>query len=299
MAPSVPHDYTPDYFSIDHENTVRDQVPMAGTSVVAQPHSQPQNSGHAAFLNQWQQSIQPRLTQLLAQLGSHEVAKSLALAQIITYLPVLTEGKQLLKAEALCLLGNPALQDFHVACCHQGLPLTQLGPMGKVWESGVVQVVQHAGNLPTDAHPLNILPPELATAAIDEIVYLPVYDSAPGTTVQGVVAALELMVSPRSMDVMVVANLISTVAETMGQLGLALSNPVQAQHTSNQPSDGRGMARKRDPYDSGMKQGSSYENNNHAWTTGTSVRSFNSGGGGMGQRTMSVRTMGGLSRMNE
>lgn len=82
MAPSVPHDYTPDYFSIDHENTVRDQVPMAGTSVVAQPHSQPQNSGHAAFLNQWQQSIQPRLTQLLAQLGSHEVAKSLALAQV-------------------------------------------------------------------------------------------------------------------------------------------------------------------------------------------------------------------------
>lgn len=217
---------------------------------------------------------------------------------------MLTEGKQLLNAEALCLLGNPALQDFHVACCHKGLPLTKLGPMGKVWESGVVQVVQHAGNLPTDAHPLNILPAALATAAIDEIVYLPVYDSAPGTTVQGVVAALELMVSPRSMDVMVVANLISTVAETMGQLGLALSNPVQPHHTRNQPSDGKGMARKCGPSDSGMKQGSSYENNNYAWAAaGTSVRSFNSGGGsgggGMGQRTMSVRTMGGLSRMNE
>jgi hypothetical protein len=224
-------------------------------------------------------------------------------------LPVLTEGKQLLKAEALCLLGNPALQDFHVACCHQGLPLTHLGPMGKVWESGVVQVVQHAGNLPTDVHPLNILPPALATAAIDEIVYLPVYDSAPGTTVQGVVAALELMVSPRSTDVMVVANLISTVAETMGQLGLALSNPIQSSNTSNAPSDGKGMARKSGPStDSGMKQGSSYENNNNAWahsttSNGTSVRSFGSGGGGtgggMGPRTMSVRTMGGLSRMTE
>jgi hypothetical protein len=216
----------------------------------------------------------------------------------------LTEGKQLLKAEALCLLGNPALQDFHIACCHQGLPLTQLGPMGKVWESGVVQVVQHAGNLPTDVHPLNILPPALATAAIDEIVYLPVYDSAPGTTVQGVVATLELMVSPRSMDVMVVANLISTVAETMGHLGLALSNPLQS-NTSNQPSDGKGMARKGGPSDSGMKQGSSYENNNQAWAVGTSVRSFNSSGGGssggsgMGPRTMSVRTMGGLSTMTE
>jgi hypothetical protein len=217
-------------------------------------------------------------------------------------LPVLTEGKQLLKAEALCLLGNPALQDFHVACCHQGLPLTQLGPMGKVWESGVVQVVQHAGNLPTDVHPLNILPPALATAAIDEIVYLPVYDSAPGTTVQGVVAALELMVSPRSMDAMVVANLISTVAETMGHLGLALSNPMQSPYSSHQPSDGKGMARKNGPSDSGMKQGSSYEHNNQAWahTPGTSFNSSGaSGGGGMGQRTMSVRTMGGLSKMNE
>ena len=204
----------------------------------------------------------------------------------------MTEGKQLLKAEPLCLLGNPALQDFHVACCHQGLPLTHLGPMGKVWESGVVQVVQHAGNLATDVHPLNLLSPALATAAIDEIVYLPVYDSAPGTTVQGVVAALELMVSPRSTDAMVVANLISTVAETMGQLGLALSNPIEPQNNSH-PSDGKGMARKGISSNGGMKQGSSYENNNQAWGT-TSPRS----GGGMA-RTMSVRTMGGLSRMNE
>jgi len=84
MSPSVPHDYTQDYYSIEHENIVRDQVSMAGTSVavVAQPQSQPQTSGHAAFLNQWQQSIQPRLTQLLAQLGRNEVAKSLALAQV-------------------------------------------------------------------------------------------------------------------------------------------------------------------------------------------------------------------------
>jgi hypothetical protein len=84
MAPSVPHDYSPDNSGIEHENAVCDHVPMAGTSapVAAQPQSQPQNSGHAAFLNQWQQSIQPRLTQLLAQLGRNEVAKSLALAQV-------------------------------------------------------------------------------------------------------------------------------------------------------------------------------------------------------------------------
>jgi hypothetical protein len=84
MAPSVIHEYTPDNCSITHENAAREQVPMAGTSapVAAQTQSQPQNSGHAAFLNQWQQSIQPRLTQLLAHLGRNEVAKSLALAQV-------------------------------------------------------------------------------------------------------------------------------------------------------------------------------------------------------------------------
>jgi len=87
MAPSVLVDYAPDYCCIENENAVRDQVSMAGTSVpvVAQPQSQPQNSGHAAFFNQWQQSIQPRLTQLLAQLGRSEVAKSLALAQVNVY----------------------------------------------------------------------------------------------------------------------------------------------------------------------------------------------------------------------
>ena len=84
MAPSVPHDYSPDSCSINHESAVCGQ-PMVGNSVsnTAQPQSQPQNSGHAAFLHQWQQSIQPRLTQLLAQLGRNDVAKSLALAQVI------------------------------------------------------------------------------------------------------------------------------------------------------------------------------------------------------------------------
>ena len=40
-------------------------------------------------------------------------ASLLRCVQVFTYLPVLTEGKQLLKAEAVCLLGNPALEGFH------------------------------------------------------------------------------------------------------------------------------------------------------------------------------------------
>jgi hypothetical protein len=34
-------------------------------------------------------------------------------AQVWTYLPVLTEGKQMLRAEEVCLIGNQALQEFH------------------------------------------------------------------------------------------------------------------------------------------------------------------------------------------
>ena len=63
-------------------------------------------------------------------------------AQVWTYLPVLTEGKQLLKAESVHLIGEESLQDFHDQCHTEGVPLSRLGPMGKVWESGVVQVVQ-------------------------------------------------------------------------------------------------------------------------------------------------------------
>ena len=208
--------------------------------------------------------------------------------QIITYLPVLTEGKQLLKAEALCLLGNPSLQDFHVACCHQGLPLTSLGPMGKVWESGVVQVVQHSSNLQEDQYPLNLMTLALAATTVDEVVYLPVYDATPGTAVQGVVAVLELMVSPRSTDAMIVANLISTVSHVMEDLGMALSNPTQSQLPGSNTSS---IARKSAP--AAIRQHSSYESNNEAWaiaspTSGpNSARSHGSGGGlgGMARTT--------------
>ena len=127
---------------------------------------------------------------------------------------MLTEGRQILKAEQLCLLGDPELQQFHAGCCQEGvtvrwvlaglgygwlavlrvavsarccvsqsqaakfgcrttvphtsdppgparLPIcrcSQLGPMGKVWESGAVQVVQCAESLSNEMHPCNRLP---------------------------------------------------------------------------------------------------------------------------------------------
>lgn len=158
--------------------------------------------------------------------------------------------------------------------------------MGKVWESGVVQVVQHAGNLPEDAHPMNRLAcaaaggAAAAAALLDEVVYLPVYDASPGTPAGGVVAVLELMVSPRARDAMVVANLISTASDLMGELGLALSNPAAIQPPKAP------MERKSAPPGVGMRSESSYDANNAAAGAG----SFGSGGGLA--RTPSMRVLG-------
>lgn len=41
--------------------------------------------------------------------------------QVWTYLPVLTEGRQILKAEQLCLLGDGQLQGFHEGCAQEGV----------------------------------------------------------------------------------------------------------------------------------------------------------------------------------
>ena len=79
MAPGVPYDYLCGEDLSPH-SVIYDQSMEAAP---AAPPAQPQQpSGQAIFLHQWQHHIQPRLTQLLAQLGGQEVAKSLALAQV-------------------------------------------------------------------------------------------------------------------------------------------------------------------------------------------------------------------------
>lgn len=159
--------------------------------------------------------------------------------------------------------------------------------MGKVWESGVVQVVQNAENLSVETHPCNRLQGGLA-GCIGEIVYVPVYDRCPGSPAQGVVAVLELMMNSRSTDVMVVANIISSVSEIMGELTLALHNPTPP---SAKPVDASAtaaeMQRRSAPPTLGMHP-ASYDANNAAWGGHTS-RGYGSGGGLA--RAPSVRTL--------
>ena len=79
--------------------------------------------------------------------------------------------------------------------------MASLGPMGKVWEAGVVKVVQDVQNLAPGAHPCDRLHGSLGSR-VTEVVYLPVYE--PHSKVSGgVVAVLEVMVGCAAHDNMV------------------------------------------------------------------------------------------------
>jgi hypothetical protein len=145
---------------------------------------------------------------------------------------VLTLGKQMLQSEDVCLLGTQTLDEFHKACHRDGIALDRVGPMGKVWENGDVQVVQYASNLSKNAYPMDRLPME-AIAMIGEIVFLPVYDAAINSPTQGIVAVIELILSRNTNDGMIVATMISTLGEIMQELGLSLSAPMSEKQGNN------------------------------------------------------------------
>eukprot|EP00887_Chlorella_sp_A99_P006059 scaffold22.g6059.t1 len=179
-----------------------------------------------SFLSHYSLVLGPKLERLLALLQEQEVAANLALAQVWTYVPVLLEGRQVLKAERACLLGVPSLAPFHAACAEQGVTASALGPMGKVWEAGHVMVVQDVGNLSPDGHPLARLGAGGLGLArhVGELVYMPVYERG-SRVFSGVVAVLEVMMAAASHDYMVVANVISCISSLLESLGLSISNP--------------------------------------------------------------------------
>jgi len=185
-------------------------------------------------------------------IGVYTVCHPVAIyySQIYTFLPVLMEGKQMLKAEDVCLLGSPSLEQFHQQCHTDGLPLNLVGPMSKVWENGDVQVVQYPCNLPENVYPMDRMPKDIIPGDLGELVFLPVYDAEPGSSTQGILAVIELMIRRRTSDAMIVATLISTVAEIMGSLGLSLSAPESKSYSRNRCD---------------MRNVSSFQSNNRMW----------------------------------
>lgn len=131
----------------------------------------------------------------------------------------------MLQSENTCLLGTQLLNEFHQDCHSAGIPLDLIGPMGKVWENGDVQVVQYPANLPTNVYPMDRFPAD-AVSMLGEIVFLPLYDSQPNSSTQGIVGVIELMLTKKTTDAMVVATMISTIASIMPDLGLSLCAPV-------------------------------------------------------------------------
>lgn len=266
----------------------------------APPPVQQPSSQHLAFLTSWKANVAPKLAQMLQLLQQKEVATSFSIAQIWTYLPVLTEGRQILKAEQLCLLGDPELQHFHAACTQEGVTVSQLGPMGKVWESGAVQVVQCAESLSEETHPRNRLPGELSRR-IAECIYVPVYDRT-GQVSQGVLAVVELLVQAQAHDPMVVANAISCLTHVMEALQLSISNPHQQQagapagggvalprashSAAKQAANGGSASSVGTSAASHLPHSRSGQRNNGSWGSGSSG---GGGGGGMG-RTISMHT---------
>lgn len=219
--------------------------------------SSSQQDSQTQFLLRWKSIIQPKFVPLLSALSQTVAARSLLLSQIYTFLPVLMEGKQMLKAEDVCLLGSTSLEQFHQECHADGLPLNLVGPMSKVWENGDVQVVQYPSNLPENVYPMDRMPKDIIPGDLGELVFLPVYDTEPGSSTQGILAVIELMIRRRTSDAMIVATLISTVAEILGSLGLSLSAPESKPISSNRCD---------------MRNVSSFQSNNHMWENSFDVQ---------------------------
>lgn len=149
--------------------------------------------------------------------------------------------------------------------------------MGKVWENGDVQVVQYPSNLPTNVYPMDRLPQDIIPC-LGELVFLPVYDGQHGSPTQGIVAVIELIISRKATDGMVVATVISTIASIMEDVGLSLSSP-----------EVRGTLQS----DVAMHKVTSYQSNNAAWL---GTKKNVSASPGM-SRTVSQRTLGNTKRM--
>eukprot|EP00198_Chlamydomonas_reinhardtii_P004250 XP_001693586.1 predicted protein [Chlamydomonas reinhardtii] len=95
---------------------------------------------------------------------------------------------------------------------------------GKVWRSGAVQIVQNLRILPPTLHPRSQLSEE-ALERLAEALYIPIYDLA--RPLKGQVCVLEVLLSTRATEAMLVADVISFIGSLLTALNLSLANPIQ------------------------------------------------------------------------
>lgn len=117
----------------------------------------------------------------------------------------------------------------------RGVHVSALGPLGRAWESGSVQVAQDVSGLPSEVHPLCTLRAARCwNASIAEVVYIPVHD-ADGSAWRragggdgpacGVLAVIELFLRPGG-DGTALPAAISAAHHALDAAGLSMS-PVE------------------------------------------------------------------------
>ncbi|GIL75656.1 hypothetical protein Vretimale_15204 [Volvox reticuliferus] len=123
----------------------------------------------------------------------------------------------------LAIVLDPLFEDLRAKSC-QGPVFFRNSMPGKVWRSGAVQIVQNLRILPPSLHPRSQLS-EAALERLAEALYIPIYDlSRPA---RGQVCVLEVLLSTRATEAMLVADVISFIGNLLTALHLSLANPVQ------------------------------------------------------------------------
>lgn len=120
------------------------------------------------------------------------------------------------------IVGDPLFSALRLKSSQQPVKHSNSMP-GKVWRSGAVQIVQNVRILPPSLHPRSQLTEE-ALELLSEALYIPIYDLA--RPHKGQVCILEVLLSSRSTETMLVAEFISFVGSVLTPLELSLSNPI-------------------------------------------------------------------------
>ncbi|KXZ47336.1 hypothetical protein GPECTOR_36g60 [Gonium pectorale] len=132
-------------------------------------------------------------------------------------------AEQLWADPRLGIVLDPLFQDLRIKSC-QGPVFFRNSMPGKVWRSGAVQIVQNLRILPPTLHPRSQLSEE-ALERMAEALYIPIYDLA--RPARGQVCVLEVLLSSRATEAMLVADVLSFVGNLLTALQLSLANPVQ------------------------------------------------------------------------
>mmetsp|Transcript_23432 Transcript_23432/g.51442 ORF Transcript_23432/g.51442 Transcript_23432/m.51442 type:complete len:387 (-) Transcript_23432:1015-2175(-) len=123
---------------------------------------------------------------------------------------------------SLGVVGDSCFQDFRARSCQFPLQYKNSMP-GRVWRTGAVQIVQSLKIIPPCLHPRSQLKDD-DLEKLAEVLYIPVFDVTRPT--KGPVTVLEVFLSAKAPEAMLVADFISFITATLAAVNLSVSNPL-------------------------------------------------------------------------